>query len=147
MRMQIIVSLILVFLLYSNLFSQEFQVFRDDTTGVFFCFFEDGSKVSYFTHEMLVRLDTLRRQDSEYMLLVNSFITSLNCVTMRVYEDTPQLNTLSGYLWIGLADTMDAYNNLEVFVRSGLFLDVSLNGAGKLNDNFFNTNDPNFSRQ
>ena len=147
MRMQIIVSLILVFLLYSNLFSQEFQVFRDDTTGVTTRIFEDGSKVSYFTHEMLVRLDTLRRQDSEYMLLVNSFITSLNCVTMRVYEDTPQLNTLSGYLWIGLADTMDAYNNLEVFVRSGLFLDVSLNGAGKLNDNFFNTNDPNFSRQ
>lgn len=145
MRMQIIVSLILVSLLYSNLFSQEFQVFRDDTTGVTTRIFEDGSKVSYFTHEMLVRLDTLRRQDSEYMLLVNSFITSLNCVIIRVYEDTPPLNTLSGYLYIGLADTMDAYNYLEVFVRSGLFLDVSLNGAGKLNDNFFNTNDSRFN--
>ncbi|MBX7043026.1 MAG: hypothetical protein K1X85_08995 [Ignavibacteria bacterium] len=143
--MQIIVSLILVSLLYSNLFSQEFQVFRDDTTGVTTRIFEDGSKVSYFTHEMLVRLDTLRRQDSEYMLLVNSFITSLNCVIIRVYEDTPPLNTLSGYLYIGLADTMDAYNYLEVFVRSGLFLDVSLNGAGKLNDNFFNTNDSRFN--
>lgn len=145
MRMQIIVSLILVSLLYSNLFSQEFQVFRDDTTGVTTRIFEDGSKVSYFTHEMLVRLDTLRRQDSEYMLLVNSFITSLNCVIIRVYEDTPPLNTLSGYLYIGLADTMDAYNYLKVFVRSGLFLDVSLNGAGKLNDNFFNTNDSRFN--
>ena len=147
MRKQIFVNLILVFLLSSNLFSQECQIIRDDSNGVTTRIFEDDSKLRYFTHELLVRLDTLRRDDPEYMQQVNNFIISLNCIIIRVYEDTPPLNTLKGYVYLGLADTMDAFNYIEIFTQSGLFLDVGLNAAGKLNDIFFNPNDPKFNEQ
>jgi hypothetical protein len=147
MRKQIFVNLIFVFLLSSNLFSQECQIIRDDSNGVTTRIFEDDSRLKYFTHELLVRLDTLRRDDPEYMQQVNNFIISLNCKIIRVYEDTPPLNTLKGYVYLGLADSMDAFNYIEIFTQSGLFLDVGLNAAGKLNDIFFKPNDPKFNEQ
>jgi hypothetical protein len=147
MRKQIFVNLILVFLLSSNLFSQECQIIRDDSNGVTTRIFEDDSKLRYFTHELLVRLDTLRRDDPEYMQQVNNFIISLNCIIIRVYEDTPPLNTLKGYVYLGFADTIDAFDYIEIFTQTGLFLDVGLNAAGKLNDIFFNPNDPKFNEQ
>lgn len=133
--------------LSSKLFSQNFQVFKDDSTGVTTRIFEDDFQLRYFTHELDVRLDTIRRNNPEYMQQVNNFIDSLNFTIIKIHEDTPPLNALKGYMYLGLADTMDAFNYIEIFKQSGLFLDVELNGAGELNDIFFNPNDPKFNEQ
>ena len=42
---------------------------------------------------------------------------------------------------------MDAFEYIDIFIQSGLFINVELNHAGELNDIFFNPNDPRFNEQ
>ena len=62
----IFVMLFINLFLSSKLFSQNFQVFKDDSTGVTTRIFEDDFQLRYFTHELDVRLDTIRRNNPEY---------------------------------------------------------------------------------
>ncbi|MBK6504324.1 MAG: hypothetical protein IPG02_01305 [Ignavibacteria bacterium] len=61
--------------------------------------------------------------------------------------DNPPLNASNGTGIILLYDTMDAFEYIDIFIQSGLFINVELNHAGELNDIFFNPNDPRFNEQ
>ena len=147
MRKQTFFNLIFVFLLYSNLFSQECQIFRDDSTGITTRIFEDGSKLRYYTHELLFKLDTLLRNDSFYINNVNNYLNSMSSRIAFFNPDNPPLNTSNGTGIITLNDTMDAYEYLTIFYQTGLFLYLGISQVGELNDIFFNPNDPRFNEQ
>lgn len=139
--------LIYILFLSSNLFSQNCQIIRDDSTGITTRIFEDDSKVRYYTHELLFKIDTLQRNDSTYINNLTNFLDSNNSRIAFFNPDNPPLNTSNGTGIIILNDTMDSFENLTIFYQSGLFMYIGISQVGELNDIFFNPSDSKFNEQ
>jgi hypothetical protein len=124
------------------------QTVTTDSNRVTTRVYNDSTRIMYFKNRLLVRVDTTLRDNQSYIDDVYAFIASQNMTVLYVYEDTPPLNALQGFYELVINDTAkDAYNCIQTFIDSKLFLDVEVSQVGKLLNEYLDPYDTDFKKK
>ena len=136
MKKVIFISLFLVIICFIKTGNSQSTSVVTDTNGVTTRTFTNGSVIRYFKNELLAKVDTIRLKtdpnfvNEVYRYLDLKNISVLNFIT---YEDTARFKGNNGLMYLQIKDTTkDAFDYLDILMRTSYFLHIELHQAGSL---------------